>query len=117
MGEVIDILFACWNSNNIFNLQYIPIDEDSIWAFKNKDKRGFYSLGALKHDRTRVGNVYKIEHDGIVYENKYGWKQKKEDVFGKMLLKYPIYKWKPSSMNSIDFFVKFERNPLLIDIV
>jgi adenine-specific DNA-methyltransferase len=97
MGEVIDTLFACWNGNNIFNLQYIPIDEDSVWAFKNKDKRGFYSLGALKHDRTRIGNVYKIEHNGVVYENKYGWKQKKEDV--EELIKEDRIHFVPDSKN------------------
>lgn len=26
-------------------------------------------------------------------------------------LKYPLYKWKPASLNTIDFFVKFEKNP------
>ena len=59
---------------------YVPISEDSVWAFKNKDKRGMYSLGALKHDRTRSGYMYTIVKDGITYENKYGWKQKKEVV-------------------------------------
>ena len=80
MGEVMDIIFACNNGNNIFNMLYIPIEENSVWAFKNKDDRGEYSLGALKHDRSRIGNVYQIVHDGITYENKYGWKQKKEVV-------------------------------------
>ena len=80
MGEVIDIIFACNNGNHIFNMLYIPIEENSIWAFKNKDDRGEYSLGALKHDRSRIGNVYQIVHDGIIYENKYGWKQKKDVV-------------------------------------
>ena len=80
MGEVIDVIFACNNGNNIFNLLHIPIDEDSVWAFKNKDERGEYSLGALKHDRTRIGNLYNIEHNGVIYENTHGWKQKKEIV-------------------------------------
>ena len=80
LGEVIDIIFACRNSNNIFNLTHTPIDENSVWAFKNKDDRGDYSLGALKHDRTRSGYMYSIEKDGVIYENKYGWKQKKEIV-------------------------------------
>lgn len=80
LGEVIDIIFACSNINNIFNLLRTPIDENSVWAFKNKDDVGQYSLGALKHDRTRSGYMYTIEKDGIVYENKYGWKQKKEIV-------------------------------------
>ncbi len=80
LGEVMDILFVCSNVNNIFNLLHIPIDEKSVWAFKNKDDIGEYSLGALKHDRTRIGYIYTIEKDGIIYENKYGWKQKKEIV-------------------------------------
>ena len=83
LGEVIDTIFACSNNtNNIFNLLHIPIDENSVWAFKNKDDTGLYSLGALKHDRTRSGYMYAIEKDGVVYENKYGWKQKKEVVEG-----------------------------------
>ena len=81
LGEVIDVLFACTKSHqSIFNMLYIPIDEKSVWAFKNKDSRGTYSLGALKHDRTRCGYMYSIEKDGVVYENKYGWKQRKEVV-------------------------------------
>jgi DNA modification methylase len=80
LGEVIDIIFACSNTNNIFNLLHTPIDENSVWAFKNKDDTGEYSLGALKHDRTRSGYMYTIEKDGVIYENKYGWKQKKEIV-------------------------------------
>jgi len=80
LGEMIDVLFACSNGNNIFNMMYISIDEDSKWAFKNKDDRGEYSLGALKHDRTRVGHLYSIVNNGVTYQNKYGWKQKKEDI-------------------------------------
>lgn len=53
LGEMVDVLFVCSNSiNAIFNMQYVPISENSVWAFKNKDERGSYSLGALKHDRT-----------------------------------------------------------------
>jgi len=80
LGEMIDVLFACSNGNNIFNMMYISIDDDSKWAFKNKDDRGEYSLGALKHDRTRVGHLYSIVNNGVTYQTKYGWKQKKEDV-------------------------------------
>lgn len=83
LGEMIDTLFVCSNSRNnhsIFNTTYIPMDENSVWAFKNKDDVGLYSLGALKHDRTRTGYIYSIEKDGVVYENKHGWKQKQEAV-------------------------------------
>jgi len=81
LGEVIDIIFACSNNpKSLFNILYNHIEENSVWAFKNKDERGVYNLGALKHDRTRNGYIYNIEKDGIIYENKYGWKQKKEIV-------------------------------------
>ena len=80
LGEVIDIIFVCNNGNAIFNMITTPISEDSVWAFKNKDSRGEYSLGALKHDRTRIGNMYAIEKDGVTYENKYGWKLQKDVV-------------------------------------
>lgn len=79
-GAVIDILFVAYDKKRIFNEVRIPIEETSVWAFKNKDDVGWYSLGALKHDRTRKGHVYTIEHNGITYENEYGWKLSKEVV-------------------------------------
>ncbi len=80
LGEMMDILFACSHHQNIFHMIYLPIDDKSEWAFKNEDENGKYSLGALKHDRTRSGYMYSIEKDGVIYENKYGWKQKQEVV-------------------------------------
>jgi DNA modification methylase len=82
LGEVIDVLFACSHtpSQHIFNMVHIPIQDNSVWAFRNKDDNGSYSLGALKHDRSRVGHLYTILKDGVVYESKHGWKQGKEAV-------------------------------------
>ena len=79
-GAVIDILFIAYNKKRIFNEIRIPIDQDSVWAFKNKDNNGYYSLGALKHDRTRKGYQFTIKHDNVEYSNEYGWKQPKENV-------------------------------------
>ena len=79
-GAVIDILFVAYDKKRIFNEVRIPIEEDSVWAFKNKDDKGSYSLGALKHDRTRKGYIYTIKKNGIEYKNEYGWKQSKEAV-------------------------------------
>lgn len=73
LGAVIDIIFECSNSKRKFNLVKIPLGE-TVWAFKNTDNVGNYSLGALKHDKTRNGHHYKIEHEGVVYETKNGWK-------------------------------------------
>ena len=108
LGEVIDIIFACRNSNNIFNLIHTPIDENSVWAFKNKDDRGDYSLGALKHDRTRSGYMYSIEKDGVIYENKYGWKQKKEIV--EELIKQNRIHFVPKQKNMYVKIYKHEHN-------
>lgn len=79
-GAVIDILFVAYNKKRIFNLVYTPMEEDSVWAFKNTDSRGKYSLGALKHDRTRKGHEYSIFKDGIEYKQSHGWKKPKEHV-------------------------------------
>jgi DNA modification methylase len=79
-GAVIDVLFVAYDTKRIFNDVRIPIEENSVWAFKNKDDVGCYSLGALKHDRTRKGYMYSILHDNIEYKNEYGWKLSKEVV-------------------------------------
>lgn len=79
-GAVIDILFIAYDKKRIFNDYRIPIEEDSVWAFKNEDKVGKYSLGALKHDRTRKGYMYSIIRDNIEYVNEYGWKLSKANV-------------------------------------
>ena len=70
LGAVIDILFIAYNKKRIFNQQFVPIEENSVWAFKNKDKRGSYSLGGLRHDRTRKGHMYTILQGGVEYKNK-----------------------------------------------
>lgn len=79
-GAVIDVLFVAYDTKRIFNDVRIPIEENSVWAFKNKDDVGCYSLGALKHDRTRKGYMYSILHDNVEYKNEYGWKLSKEVV-------------------------------------
>jgi len=81
MGSVIDILFRCYNSTPIFNLQYVPLDAYYFEnSYKNKDERGLYALGSLRFDKTRSGNQYEIVHEGIHYKCPYGWKVKKEEM-------------------------------------
>jgi DNA modification methylase len=80
LGAVIDIIFKCTNhKKSKFNLLKIPLGE-TIWAFKNKDSRGNYTMGGLRHDRTRKGNKYTIEHNGQIYDSPYGWKITKEKM-------------------------------------
>jgi DNA modification methylase len=89
-GAVIDILFVAYDKKRIFNEVRIQIEEDSVWAFKNKDDVGKYSLGALKHDRTRKGYIYTIIHDDVEYKNDYGWKLSK-DIVEKMISENRIH--------------------------
>jgi DNA modification methylase len=96
-GAVIDILFVAYDEKRIFNQESISIDENSVWAFKNKDDVGSYSMGALKHDRTRKGHVYTIEHNEIKYETEYGWKLSK-DVVEKMISENRVH-FVPKSKN------------------
>jgi DNA modification methylase len=81
MGAVIDIIFRCYNSTPVFNLQYVPLDAYYFEnSYKNKDERGLYALGSLRFDKTRSGNNYEIVSDGITYKAPYGWKVKKEEM-------------------------------------
>jgi DNA modification methylase len=81
MGAVIDIIFRCYNSTPIFNLQYVPLDAYYFEnSYRNKDETGLYALGSLRFDKTRSGNNYEILHDGIIYKAPYGWKIKKEEM-------------------------------------
>ena len=81
MGSVIDIIFRCYNSTPIFNLQYVPLDAYYFEnSYRNKDERGLYALGSLRFDKTRSGNNYEITNGGIIYKATYGWKIKKEEM-------------------------------------
>ena len=80
LGAVVDVLFVAYNGRRNFNRVTIPINENSVWAFKNKDAIGNYSMGALKHDRTRKGHEFCINKDGVNYSSEYGWKMDKESV-------------------------------------
>lgn len=80
-GSVIDILFRCYNSPPVFNLQYVPLDAYYFEnSYRNKDERGLYALGSLRFDKTRSGNSYEIKNDGVTYKAPYGWKIKKEEM-------------------------------------
>lgn len=81
MGAVIDIIFRCYNSTPIFNLQYVPLNAYYFEnSYKNKDEKGLYALGSLRFDKTRSGNNYEITNDGITYKAPYGWKIRKEEM-------------------------------------
>ena len=81
MGAVIDILFRCYNSTPIFNLQYVPLDAYYFeHSYRNKDDTGLYALGSLRFDKTRSGNNYEITNEGMTYKAPHGWKIRREEM-------------------------------------
>lgn len=81
MGAVIDILFRCYNSTPIFNLQYVPLDAYYFeHSYRNKDDKGLYALGSLRFDKTRSGNNYEITNEGMTYKAPHGWKIRREEM-------------------------------------
>ena len=81
MGAVIDIIYKANDNGSKFNLLYVPLDKYYLEnSYKNKDARGLYALGSIKHDKTRSGHFYSIERNGIVYKTPYGWKLSKDKL-------------------------------------
>jgi len=75
LGAVVDIIFKASNNGSKFNLLYVPLDAFYFEnSYRNKDHRGYYALGSIKHDKTRKGHFYSIKKEGIIYEAPYGWK-------------------------------------------
>lgn len=81
LGSVIDIIYKASGKKSYFNILYEPLDEYYFEnSYRNKDHIGLYALGSLVHDKTRSGHKYEIEHNGIIYNNLYGWKKNKEQM-------------------------------------
>lgn len=75
LGAVIDVIFLCSKGKHKFNLQYVPLDDYYFEnSYRNKDIRGLYALGSIKHDKTRKGHSWSYSADGIDYVAPYGWK-------------------------------------------
>ncbi|HEY4498820.1 MAG TPA: transcriptional repressor LexA [Candidatus Paceibacterota bacterium] len=75
LGAVIDIIYKATDNGSKFNLLYVPLDEYYFeHSYRNKDARGLYALGSIKHDKTRSGHIYTIKRDGITYCAPHGWK-------------------------------------------
>ena len=92
LGSVIDLIIKCSFENSKFNLEYVPLNEKYFQnSYKNKDEKGFYALGALKHDKSRKGYFYEIKKNNKSYSAPYGWKIKKEkmlELIDKNLIHY-----------------------------
>ena len=96
----------CSDGKSKFNLQYVPLDEYYFEnSYKNKDTRGLYALGSIKHDKTRKGNMWTYEKDGIEYVAEYGWKLKYEK-FLELLGDDRIHFTKPKKIQTEQCFIK-----------
>jgi repressor LexA len=81
LGAVIDIIYKASDNGSKFNLLYVPLDEYYFEnSYKNKDAKGLYALGSIKHDKTRRGHFYSIERNSVVYKTPYGWKIPKDKL-------------------------------------
>ena len=86
LGEAIDIIFWCSNSKKPkFNMVYQELDKYYAEnSYKNKDSRGNYALGHIVYTKTQKTSnpdrLYKIDHNGVVYNPENGWRMSKEDL-------------------------------------
>ena len=88
LGAVVDIIFMASGNKRKFNLMYSPLDDYYLEnSYKNKDDRGFYALGAIKHDKTRKSaHHYTVEDPktGKLYKSEevapYGWRLSEEEM-------------------------------------
>jgi len=79
LGAVIDIIYKATDNGSKFNLLHVPLDEYYFeHSYRNRDARGLYALGSIKHDKTRSGHNYTIERSGITYCAPHGWKIPRE---------------------------------------
>ena len=88
LGAVVDIVFMASGKKRKFNLLYTPLDAYYLEnSYKNKDERGLYALGAIKHDKTRASShMYDVTEPatGRVYKARevapYGWRMPEEEM-------------------------------------
>lgn len=83
LGAVVDIIFMASGNKRKFNLVYVPLDDYYLEnSYTQKDARGFYALGAIKHDKTRKGHFYTVTNPktGDTYEVPYGWRFPEEEM-------------------------------------
>jgi len=88
LGAVVDVIFMASNAKRKFNLLYTPLDPYYLEnSYTNEDERGFYALGAIKHDKTRTSShMYDVTDPstGRVYKSEevapYGWRMPEEEM-------------------------------------
>ena len=87
-GNIVDSILVFRKGNPYFSVEYKPLDEKySNNSFKNKDSVGYYALGPITGEKSRVGKMF--EFNNITPD--YGWrvsKEKIEDLHNKELIHY-----------------------------
>ena len=82
LGSTIDIIFKC---NKIAKPKFnvVTQEKDATYlanSFKNKDKRGNYSLGHLVTEKTKKGHLYSVTIRKQTFNPTSGWRIKKQDL-------------------------------------
>ena len=89
LGACTDIIFWCSKVDKPkFNMVYQPLDDYYAKnSYKNQDQRGYYALGHICYTKTQAPSrekspdrYYILEHNGVQYEPKYGWRMSKDDL-------------------------------------
>lgn len=82
LGSVIDIIWKCNKIKNYkFNL--VVQEKDPTYlknSFKNKDERGYYSLGHLVTENTKIGYKYEIKLGDKIFNPLSGWRIKETEL-------------------------------------
>ena len=87
-GNITDSILVFRKGNPYFSVEYKPLDAKySSNSFKNKDGVGYYALGPITGEKSRIGHSF--EFNGITPE--YGWRgslEKISELHGKGLIHY-----------------------------
>lgn len=76
-GNIVDSIMVFKKGNPYFEVEYGTLDEKyADNSFRNKDENGYYALGPITGEKSRIG--YLFEYNG--FNPQYGWRKKKEDI-------------------------------------
>jgi DNA modification methylase len=76
-GNIVDSILVFRKGNPYFSVEYKELDKHySENSFNNKDDVGYYALGPITGEKSRVGHMFKFK--GI--EPTYGWRGSKEKI-------------------------------------
>ena len=76
-GNITDSILVFRKGNPFFQVEYMPLDKKyAEKSFTFSDKKGYYALGPITGEKSRLGHVFKYKG----YNPTYGWRKKKEVI-------------------------------------